>query len=108
MQDQSLLNLAGLLLPFFIDLINKKVKDSDTRRIVSMVFCSVVGIFINFVNVSGDYTGVSWSQIIISFAVTITSVMGMSQLVYKGIPGTDLNWEQSDLRDEAGLNAKTN
>ncbi len=108
MENQSLLNLVGLILPPFIDIINRRIKDSDTRRVVSILICVVCGVLVNLINANGNYAGLSWSGIILGFFTTITSVLGAAQLTYKGLPGTNLNYEDSDLRSDAGLNAKTN
>lgn len=101
----SILTLSGFLVTFFIDMVNSKIKDSDTRRIVSYLFCIMWGTAINFVEHNGfmGYQGLTLVDIVTSVLVTIGAVIGFSQVTYKAT-----GWENSDLRSDLGLNAKTN
>jgi high-affinity Fe2+/Pb2+ permease len=81
-----MLELIGLLLPPFIDIINRRVKDSDVRFVISIVVCVLIGLLLNFVE-NGSHLG---NQNAI--ATSILTVFGASQLTYKGI------WENSKAR----------
>jgi len=74
----EIIKFFGFLLPPFIDLINRKIKDSDARFWISAAFCSIVGVAISFIEFGG------WAPIgdIIN---TIFVVFGMAQLGYKGV-----------------------
>lgn len=104
--DGSLLTLSGFLVTFIIDIINRRIKDSDIRRIVAILFCVFWGSMINVIEHNGSYLGLTLLEIATSFLVTIGAVYGFSQITYKGIPGTEINWEDSKIREDLSLNAK--
>ena len=68
----------GFLLPPAIDLINRRVANSDARFWVSVAFCSVIGVGLSFINFGG------WAPIndIIN---TIFVVFGTAQISYKAV-----------------------
>jgi hypothetical protein len=74
-----MINFIGFLLPALIDLINRKVSDSDARFWVSVLVCSLTGIGVEllqsgFVFITAD-----------PFIEEIMIMFGIAQLVYKGI-----------------------
>lgn len=107
MQDPTLLTLSGFLVTFIIDLFNRYIKNTDMRRLAAYLFCIIWGTAINIVEHNANYFGMSLLEIVTSLLVTIGATVGFSQLTYKGIPGTDINWEDSKLRENLQLNAKT-
>lgn len=71
---QNFLALIGFLLPPLIDLINNRVSNSYGRFWLSVLVCSLVGAFIEWVMVGMlTFEGVS-TQILLTF--------GMAQLTY--------------------------
>lgn len=79
-----LLNLIGLVLPPVIDLVNKFVKDSRLRYVVSLLICILVGAVINFNQLRvGSVT---------EFLVSAGLVFAEAQTVYK------LYWSDSAAR----------
>jgi hypothetical protein len=54
MNDQLLLVIVGAILPPFIDLVNRFVKQSHWRFIISLVFSLVVGGVIAFLQFGWD------------------------------------------------------
>lgn len=94
------MELLGIFLPIIIDLINRKIADSDLRFWVSVGICAVVGIFLNFLNTSFHF-----ETALIAFESISSSVMivfGLAQLSYNAL------WSKSGIRDALTLNAKTN
>lgn len=89
------MELIGLLLPALIDLVNRKIVDSDLRFWVSVAICSVVGLGINFLT-----TGFQFVDAMAGFqslTASIMSVFGLAQLAYKGL------WEKSQVRQTLKL-----
>lgn len=68
---------VGFLLPPAIDLINRKIADSDLRFWVSIAFCAVIGL------------GISWMTGVIGnvneVINTIFVVFGTAQITYKTV-----------------------
>lgn len=90
-----MIELIGLLLPPFIDIINRKIKDSDVRFVISVIFCSIVGLVLNFLtngNHFGDQT---------SIAKSILTVFGSAQLSFKMV------WDDSRARGAILKNSGT-
>jgi len=73
-----MVNLFGILLPPFIDLINRKVKDSDARFWVSVGVCILIGAVVNYFANGYHF---NWATI----EGNIIAVFGWAQLAYKGI-----------------------
>lgn len=94
------MEFLSLLLPIVIDLINRKVPDTDARFWIAVGVCSLVG------------TGFNWLETQFIFATpmfafdsvtkSIMVAFGLAQLSYKAV------WENLDVRNKMGLNAKTN
>lgn len=92
-----MLNLLGLLLPPVIDYINRKfATSSDTRLLVSVIVCAVVGVVVNFISMNGftGYAGMSMLDIADGVATSIMAVFGLAQLSFK------VAWEKTDTHDE--------
>jgi hypothetical protein len=68
----------GFLLPPAIDLINRRVADSDARFWISVLFCSVIGTGISFINFGGRPP---LNDIINAIFV----VFGTAQISYKAV-----------------------
>lgn len=98
------MELLGLLLPLVIDLVNRHILESDKRYWVSILICFSVGVFINFLEHNGfiGYSGMTYMQIADSLSLSALSVFALAKIVY------DKVWEKSDLREDLGLNAKSN
>lgn len=82
----------GFILPPLIDLINRKLTDSDLRFWVSTLLCALVGVGIFAVsgqpwNLNGIFDSIVWT-------------FGLAQFSYKGL------WENSGIRDNLNLKAK--
>jgi len=73
----ELIKLIGFLLPPAIDLINKRIKNSDIRFWVSVAFCSIIGFGISYFTFGGIAP-------IGNIVDTIFVVFGTAQLAYKG------------------------
>ena len=74
----EMVKFIGFLLPPFIDLINRKIANSDARFWISAATCSVVGVAISYFTFGG------WAPLddIIN---TIFVVFGTAQISYKGV-----------------------
>jgi preprotein translocase subunit SecY len=89
--------LFAMLLPILIDLINRKIKDTDIRFWVSVVICVVIGVLFNFFDTSFDFlTPADAAQ---SISNSIIVVFGIAQLSYKAI------WENLKIRKDLDLKA---
>jgi hypothetical protein len=80
-------SLVGLILPPFIDFINKNIANSKVRFVVSLVVCSFVALALEFMNGTLKYA--NGQEILQSIALIFTS----SQVIYK------LYWEKSTMRE---------
>jgi len=88
-----LLNLIGFLLPPVIDLINRKVSDSDVRFWISISICMLVGVAFEYISNGMVFIGVD---------PTISSIfemIGIAQISYKAL------WENNGLRTKLNLKA---
>lgn len=83
--------LIGFILPPFIDLINRKIQDSDLRFWVSLGACAVVGVVVFWAS------GLSWT--VEGVINSILWVFALAQISYKGL------WENSEVRDSLSLKA---
>ena len=90
-----ILTLFTFLLPPLIDLINRKIYDTDIRFWISVLVCMGVGTIIEFVQNGFGFVGADplISQMLETFA--------LAQLSYKGV------WEDHSLRQKLGLKATT-
>jgi hypothetical protein len=96
-----MLKLIAIVLPILIDLINRKVKDTDARFWISAGVCMIFGIVINFIETNG-FSGIpTVLDLVNGISNSVIIVFGLAQLSYKAI------WEQSDIRKDIGLNSKT-
>lgn len=89
------MELIGLLLPALIDLINRKIADSDARFWVSVVICGIVGAFVNWLA-----TGFNFVDAMAGFqslTASIMAIFGLAQLSYKAV------WEKSGVRSALKL-----
>lgn len=94
------MELIGVLLPVVIDLLNRKVANSDMRFWISVGICTAIGAFLNYLQ-----TQFVFSDLMTGFQSVTASTMtvfGLAQLSYKAI------WEKSEARDKMGLDAKNN
>ena len=82
-----MINLVGFLLPPLIDLINRRITDTDARFWVSVLVCSLVGILQELIKNGFTFTTVD------PFIVSILAMFGLAQLAYKGI------YEDSRMQD---------
>lgn len=90
-----MLQLIGFLLPAVIDLINRKIADTDVRFWFSVGVCAGTGVALNYIT-GGFHFGT-----IEAISKDILMIIGEAQLAYKGL------WENLPLRNQLGLNAKT-
>lgn len=74
-----MINLVGFLLPPLIDLINRRVKDSDARFWISVLVCSLFGIGLELVVSGFMFMGVD------PYIESILAMFGLAQLSYKGL-----------------------
>ena len=88
------LGLIGFILPAVIDLINRKIADSDVRFWVSMLFCAVTGTIVYFVTTGGAFTSFN------DLSDQILIIIVQAQLSYQAL------WSESTLRAKLHLNAK--
>lgn len=79
-------NLVGLILPPFIDMINKHVTDVRAKYLIALGVSVVVGVLVNLPKLKAS----SPVEILGSIAIVATA----AQLSYK------LYWEQSDIRKD--------
>lgn len=96
-------DLLGFVLPPFIDLINRKVKDSDLRFWVAVFSCILLASIMATVESNG-FKMFTLVEILDMIAMKSMMFFGMSQLTYKKL------WENSDIRSNnpiINLNAKT-
>lgn len=100
LRKEQMLNLIGFLLPAMIDLINRRIKDTDIRFWVSVLICVLVGSVLGTLESNG-FEGLSLTEVAELLAVKSMAMFGMAQLSYKKV------WENSILRDDLSLNAKT-
>lgn len=89
------MELIGLLLPVLIDLINRKIADTDIRFWVSVAVCAVVGLLVSFLETG--FVFASNMEAFQSVTASIMIVFGLAQLAYKGL------WEKSTVRERLEL-----
>lgn len=99
-----MIELLGFLVPPLIDLINRKITNSDKRFWVSVVFCFILGIILNFIEMNGvsGYMGKTIGEIIESISKSGMVVFGLAQLSYRAV------WDKAEMRNNLDLNAKNN
>ena len=74
-----MINLIGFLLPPLIDLINRKVSDSDARFWISVLVCSLFGIALEVATMGLVFTSVD------PYVESILAMFGLAQLSYKAL-----------------------
>ena len=72
------IKFVGFILPPFIDLINRKIANSDARFWIAVAVCTVIGSLVHFIE-NGGFVSVD------GVIQTIFVVLGTSQITYKGI-----------------------
>ena len=82
-----MLELLGLLLPPFIDIINRNTKNSDLRFLISVVFCILVGIILHMSENAWWFGGQE------ELTKSILTVFGAAQFSFK------VFWDDSNLRN---------
>ena len=87
------MELLGLLLPAVIDVLTRKIADSDVRFWLSVLVCAVVGIFLNWLSTS--FAFVSPLDAFNSITTSIMATFGLAQLSFKAF------WENSQVRAKA-------
>lgn len=94
------MEFLGFLLPPVIDLINRKVGDSDKRFWLSVLVCSLVGIGLYWLETG--FVAETRMAIFEGLTKAILAVFGMAQISYKAV------WENSPVREGLGMNAEIN
>lgn len=95
------MELLGIILPAFIDVLNRKVSDSDKRFWISVVVCSMVGIFINYIDTSFAFENARVA--FDSLSASVLATFGIAQISYKAL------WENSTIRAKAfGISVTSN
>lgn len=99
-----MLKLIGLILPPLVDVATSHVQGTNKRFFVSLAICGLFGAGVNFVEHNGlvGYYGLTMLAVVDSISLSILAMFGLAQISYK------LGWENSDLRNNIGANAKTN
>lgn len=89
------MEFLALLLPVLIDLVNRKIADSDVRFWISVGFCAVVGVGFNWLETQFAFGSPMFA--FDSVTKTIMVVFGLAQLSYNGV------WKNLPVRDKLGL-----
>ena len=89
-----MIELLGLVLPPVIDLINRKVLDSDVRFWISVLVCAVVGIAMKYLETNGFVGYANMYSLAEDTAKTILVVFGLAQLSFKA------GYENSRIRSK--------
>lgn len=74
-----MINLVGFLLPPLIDLINRKVADSDARFWISVLVCVLFGVGLELATSGLKFTTID------PFVESILAMFGLAQLSYKAL-----------------------
>lgn len=77
------MELIAFLLPPLIDLINRRVANSDARFWVSVLVCALVGAGINYIDTQFFFATPRMAFESLSESVLV--VFGIAQLVYRGV-----------------------
>jgi hypothetical protein len=80
------MELIGFLLPPFIDLVNRRIKDNDARFWISAAVCAAIGLAANYLGHSYHFGDQQ------SLMQSIASVFGLAQLSFQAY------WGGSSLR----------
>lgn len=92
------MEFLALLLPVLIDLVNRKVADTDFRFWISVLICAVAGVGLNYLQTSFSFaTPLEGFE---SLTQSIMVVFGLAQLSYKGF------WENSKMRENLSLKSQ--
>lgn len=99
-----MLKLVGVLLPFFIDIVNSKIPSSQARFFVSILVCSFFGVGVSYIETNGfsTFAGMTMLEVANALSESVLVMVGVAQITYKAV------WEKLDIRNSLGLNAKTN
>jgi hypothetical protein len=89
----ELFSLIGFLLPPLIDLINRKVGDSDARFWISVSICMLVGVGFEYISNGMAFLGVEPT------VSSIFEMIGIAQISYKAL------WEGNPIRVKLDLKA---
>lgn len=93
------MEFLGIFLPVLIDLVNRRFQDTELRFWVSFLICSLVGIFLNWLQTAFSF--VTPMEGFESITASILSVFALAQLSYKAV------WEKAPVREGLGLKAET-
>jgi apolipoprotein N-acyltransferase len=86
------MEFLGLLLPPLIDLINRKIADSDARLWISVLICSLVGAGLNWLET--QFIFATPMAAFDSITASILIVFGLAQLSFKAV------WEKTSMHKE--------
>lgn len=75
--------LIGFFLPALIGLVTRFIKDSDGRFWASAFICAVVGITYNYLEMNGNYSGMTMMQVADTLARSIVAMIGVVKLSYE-------------------------
>ncbi len=78
-----MINLIGFFLPPLIDLITRKFPDSDVRFWISLLVCSVVGVFTTWLDTNGFQGYTHTLAIADDISGHILAIIGIAQISYK-------------------------
>lgn len=70
-------NIIAFLLPALIDLVNRKISDTDLKFWISVLICGVVGTGMDYL--VGGFTGIE------AWAEQVLIIFGIAQLSYGAI-----------------------
>lgn len=96
-----MMDFIGFLLPILIDLVNKNVASSNKRFWISIMICTAIGALVSLLT-TALFDSMTLEQVVDSILTQAAIFIASSQITYKAI------WEKSEVRDDLGLNAKTN
>lgn len=91
-----MLQLLGLLLPPLIDLLNRKITDSDIRFWISVSVCFVFGSVVALLT-TALFDNMKVNEIVEAISMETIVMFGLAQLSYKGL------WEKSAVRSNLGF-----
>lgn len=75
--------LIGFFLPAMIGLITRFIKDSDGRFWASAFICAAVGMAYNYLEMNGNYSGLTMMQTADALARSIVAMIGVVKLSYE-------------------------
>lgn len=94
------MELLGIFLPPIIDLVNKFIKDTTVRFLISLLFCAAVGAGLNWLATGWSFQ--SAIQAYQSISESILAVVGAAQISYKAVYSQSALQKAIDFRVETG------